>query len=57
MPVVLPENQRVQLDVKLMERDDMLAWLEKAKQNQQSILDRYGVLPDSTPDIADDRMR
>lgn len=57
VPIVLPENQRVQLEVKPVETNDILAWLEQANRVRQSILDRHGMLPDTTPDIAEDRMR
>jgi hypothetical protein len=35
----------------------MLAWMEEVKQIQQPIIQRCGYLPDSTPDIAEDRLR
>ena len=63
VPVVLPENQRVRLEITLVESDvrsganDMLAWLEERHRIQQSIIERHGFLPDSTPDIAEDRLR
>lgn len=56
-PIALPENQRVQLEFEVIKPNDMLVWLEQARQNRQEIMDRCGVLPDSTPDIAEDRMR
>ena len=56
-PVVLPENQRVHLEVQPVEGDEMLAWMEEVKQIQQPIIQRCGYLPDSTPDIAEDRLR
>lgn len=57
-PVSLPENQRVRLSVHEVPEGDVQAWLEKAERLHQRILARRGrYLPDSTPDIAADRLR
>lgn len=56
VPLALPENQRVQLEITPIE-NDMLAWLEEVRRIQQPIIERHGCLPDSTPEIAEDRLR
>jgi predicted DNA-binding antitoxin AbrB/MazE fold protein len=60
--VPLQENQRVRLTIQPIqpiEPAEMLAWLERVKEHHRQILERRGgePLPDSTPDIAEDRMR
>lgn len=57
--VHLRENQRVRLSVEPAEAKDWSTWLEEVKRAQQAVLDRRaGIpLPDSTADIAEDRMR
>ncbi len=56
--IELPEGQRVRLRVEPLARDaDEDAWWEETRQHRQKLLDKYGVFPDSTPDIAADRMR
>jgi len=55
--VDLQENQRVRLQVEPLETLTMEAWLKLAQEFQEKIRERHGVLPDSTPDIAADRMR
>ena len=57
VPVDLPENQQVQLDVKLVETVDMLEWFEMVRERKQQYIEKHGYLPDSTPDIREDRMR
>jgi|tagenome__1003787_1003787.scaffolds.fasta_scaffold8695516_1 predicted DNA-binding antitoxin AbrB/MazE fold protein len=56
-PVDLPENQRVQLDVRPMTADAIRAWLEEARKLQEELRAKYGTFPDSTPQIAEDRRR
>ncbi|HEY1378243.1 MAG TPA: antitoxin family protein [Gemmataceae bacterium] len=56
-PVDLPENQRVQLRVEALPAADVLAWLEQMREAREAIRAKYGTFPDSTPDIAEDRMR
>ncbi len=53
--VPLPQNQRVRLTVESLPRNDLLEWLAEMRKIQQSIFDREGFLPDSTPEIAADR--
>jgi hypothetical protein len=36
---------------------EILVWLDEVRKIQQPILDRQGFLPDSTPEIAEDRQR
>lgn len=56
--VKLPENQRVRLNVEPI--DDAayaLAWLARVREMHRQFIEKHGYLPDSTPDIAEDRMR
>ena len=56
--VDLRENQRVRLTVQPIEPADARAWLQRVQQLRQEILQRRGgPLPDSTPLIAEDRLR
>jgi predicted DNA-binding antitoxin AbrB/MazE fold protein len=55
--VTLPENQRVRLSVEAIEPRDALEWLARVREFQREFLETSGPLPDSTPDIAEDRMR
>jgi predicted DNA-binding antitoxin AbrB/MazE fold protein len=55
--VQLPENQRVLIDVQPIEDVDPLLLLRRMQERQQQIIDDRGCFPDSTPDIAEDRMR
>jgi predicted DNA-binding antitoxin AbrB/MazE fold protein len=56
--VTLRENERVRLSIEPVARQDIMAWLaDVQKHRQQIIVRRGGYLPDSTPDIAEDRMR
>jgi predicted DNA-binding antitoxin AbrB/MazE fold protein len=55
--VTLRENQRVRLRVEPVVAGTVGAWLDDLRRLQQDILDRHGLLPDSTPDISADRMR
>jgi predicted DNA-binding antitoxin AbrB/MazE fold protein len=56
-PVDLPDNQRVRLNVDALPAADFRAWLDRIRPIQQAIVERFGVLPDSTPIIAEDRLR
>jgi predicted DNA-binding antitoxin AbrB/MazE fold protein len=56
-PVGLPENQHVQLDIRVAPASDVGVWLAEAQRLQATIAAQFGTLPDSTPDIAADRMR
>lgn len=57
--VKLAENQRVTLNIEPVRPADVEAWLTGLEQVQRAILERRGgqPLPDSTPDIAEDRLR
>lgn len=55
--VGLPENQRVRLNVELLDTGDVLTWLAGVQQRQEQIVTQRGYFPDSTPDIAEDRRR
>jgi predicted DNA-binding antitoxin AbrB/MazE fold protein len=56
-PVGLEENQRVELCVEPLRAEDALAWLERVGQLREQMAAKYGTLPDSTLDIAADRVR
>ena len=57
--VNLRENQRVRLNIEPIAPADVTAWLESARKLRQQILARRGgePFPDSTPDVAEDRLR
>jgi predicted DNA-binding antitoxin AbrB/MazE fold protein len=58
--VNLQENQRVQLETKPVETDEIRAWsawLLGAQRTRQEFIERYGSLPDSAPDISADPYR
>ncbi len=55
--VKLAENQRVTIDVRPLEQDDPATWLAEVREMHREFLEKHGYLPDSTPDIAEDRMR
>ncbi|HUY32513.1 MAG TPA: antitoxin family protein [Pirellulales bacterium] len=56
-PIDLPENQRVHLSVQPIEVVDALAWLKRTRNLRARMMERHGLFPDSTPDIAADRLR
>jgi len=56
-PVNLPEDQRVHLLVEPATAQTPRQWLDEVRKIQAVIVSREGVLPDSTSDIAADRMR
>ena len=51
------DQQHVWIRVEPLEAYDVRQWLMKVVQHQQSVLNRMLPLPDSTPDIAEDRLR
>ncbi len=55
--VGLPENERVRLHVESLARQDIPAWLDEMRELQQRIVAERGLFPDSTSDIAKDRLR
>ena len=58
-PVDLKEEQRVRLNVEPTGKEAIDAWLERVRALHEQILRRRGgePLPDSTPGIAEDRLR
>jgi predicted DNA-binding antitoxin AbrB/MazE fold protein len=55
--VSLPEKQRVTLSVQPIQVEDVLPWLAEVKELRRQLFERHGYLPDSTADIAEDRLR
>jgi predicted DNA-binding antitoxin AbrB/MazE fold protein len=55
--VGLTENQRVRLRIEPIDSAEKTAWLAATQELQRQIVEKRGLLPDSTPDIAADRMR
>jgi predicted DNA-binding antitoxin AbrB/MazE fold protein len=55
--VRLPENQHVRLAILPDSVADALALLKRMQERQQKIIQERGYFPDSTSDIAEDRMR
>jgi predicted DNA-binding antitoxin AbrB/MazE fold protein len=55
--VGLPDSQRVLLTIQPLEARDIRAWLDSVQELHRQITDQCGVLPDSTLDIAADRLR
>ena len=54
----LPENERVVLTVQQRpKKEDVLAWIKRLTDAHDRFVAERGYLPDSTPDIAEDRMR
>jgi len=56
-PVGLHENQRVRLSVRPVEGGDPRGWLEEVQRLQRRIVAERGFFPDSSLDIAADRLR
>ena len=56
-PVQLAEDQRVRLSIEPTAAESPAAWLARVREMQAKIISRTGWLPDSTPDIAADRLR
>ena len=56
-PTNLPENQRVRLTVEEVELSDAQEWLARARRRHAQMIAENRILPDSTPDIAADRLR
>jgi predicted DNA-binding antitoxin AbrB/MazE fold protein len=55
--VNLPENQRVLLSIRTVADQDVGAWLTEVREFQKSIIAKQAYFPDSTLDIAADRVR
>ena len=56
-PVNLKEEQRVRLSIEPADMEALEAWMKDARQLRERIFQREGFLPDSTLDIAEDRLR
>ena len=56
-PVSLPDEQRVRLSIQPREIESWREWVQRVEEHKAEIIKRHGVLPDSTPDIAADRLR
>jgi len=55
--VHLDEEQRVWLRIEAAGDETPQVWLERARARQAAMIERQGLLPDSTLDIAEDRKR
>ena len=56
-PVSLPDDQHVRLSIHPCSSQDWQNWLQRTEEHKADIVRRFGVLPDSAPDIAADRLR
>ena len=56
-PVDLKEEQRVRLQIESASPEAVEEWLNRVRARRDQILKLQGYLPDSTRDIAEDRMR
>jgi predicted DNA-binding antitoxin AbrB/MazE fold protein len=56
-PVPLSDDQRVRLSIETMQEQSLRSWMQSAEALQDSIRQRHGVFPDSTPDIAANRLQ
>ena len=56
-PVNLHEEQRVRLQIDSSDKDTPEEWLARVKKHHAEFVEKHGYLPDSTLDIAEDRMR
>jgi predicted DNA-binding antitoxin AbrB/MazE fold protein len=56
-PVELVDQQRVRLSFQSIQANSPEAWLSHVRRLQTQFVARKGLLPDSTPDIAADRLR
>lgn len=56
-PVNLPEDQQVRIHIAARSAETPQEWLVRVQQRQAAMLRRGGPLPDSTPEIAADRLR
>lgn len=55
--IALAENQHVRLTIQPIQANDVKNWLERVQQRQKDIVAKRGFFPDSTADIAEDRLR
>ncbi len=56
-PVQLSEEQRVRLSIEPTPTGQPIDWLTRVRELQAGVVGRAGFLPDSTADIAADRLR
>ncbi len=56
-PVDLAEEQRVTLRIEGEAKLDLETWFKETRALRDAIARRAGILPDSTLDIAEDRLR
>ena len=56
-PVDLKEEQRVRLSIEPAEKEAWETWIKRVDELREAIYQRQGFLPDSAPEIAEDRMR
>jgi predicted DNA-binding antitoxin AbrB/MazE fold protein len=56
-PVHLPDEQRVRLSIEPSVGYTPQSWLGEVQKLQADVIQRQGPLPDSTADIAADRLR
>ncbi len=56
-PVEIEEGTKIQVQIRSQSDLDWKEWMKSAAINRQKIMDRVGVLPDSTPEIRADRYR
>jgi predicted DNA-binding antitoxin AbrB/MazE fold protein len=54
--VDLSDQQRVELAYQPVPGKEMLTWLDEMRRERQRAIALHGVLPDSTPDIAAERL-
>ena len=56
-PVDLKENQRVRINVESAPPQSAHEWFEEVTRLREQLREKYGTFPDSTIDIAEDRLR
>jgi predicted DNA-binding antitoxin AbrB/MazE fold protein len=56
-PVSFKEKERVELHIEPTRQEDAKAWMERVSRYREELKAKYGVMPDSTLDIAEDRRR
>jgi predicted DNA-binding antitoxin AbrB/MazE fold protein len=53
----LRENERVRITIEPVARPDLLRWLQSVQKHREEFVAKHGYLAESTPDIAEDRLR
>jgi predicted DNA-binding antitoxin AbrB/MazE fold protein len=56
-PVHLPEEEQVEVHIVSSGKAAWEAWIRKTQARHSAFIKKHGLLPDSTPDIAEDRRR